>query len=386
MSSRASYAAVLGAAVLCYAALGAVLRLLPELVDDHAALGLLVGAPAVAAVIIRPAGGRLADRVGPAPVMAGGAAAMAAGVAPAWAAPSFAPLLVSRLAVGAGEGAMMSAAVLWLLRLGGPARRGRALGHIGLANYAGLTVGPPLASALGVAVRPVLAVAAALPLAGALVATRARRPAAERSEERGRGVLRAVLRPGAGLMLVNLGYVALLVFGPSTAASTLAVPVFAAGVILMRTAGGSIPDRVGARPTVVVATAVAAVGLLVTGLAGTTALGLAGTALLAAGQGLAVPALGLLVLERVPPERHGAASGLFFAFFDAGVGAGGPLSGAVARLMSPAAALGVSAGAVLGAGLLQVRRPLTSRGSAATTPRTRDRRPPAARSRRSSRR
>jgi hypothetical protein len=37
---------------------------------------------------------------------------------------------------------MVSAAVLWLLVLAGPPRRGMALGHIGLANYAGLTVGP----------------------------------------------------------------------------------------------------------------------------------------------------------------------------------------------------------------------------------------------------
>jgi hypothetical protein len=43
---RAAYAAVLTAAVLCYAALGAVLRVLPALVDDPAALGLLVGAGA----------------------------------------------------------------------------------------------------------------------------------------------------------------------------------------------------------------------------------------------------------------------------------------------------------------------------------------------------
>ena len=121
------------------------------------------------------------------------------------------------------------------------------------------------------------------------------------------------------------------------------------------------------------ATALAAAGLLVTALAGSTALALAGTAVLAAGQGVAVPALGLLALERVPPARHGAASGLFFAFFDAGVAAGGPLSGAVAGLASPAAALAVSAGAVLGAGLLQAGRPLTGRDSAVATRRTRGR-------------
>jgi nitrate/nitrite transporter NarK len=84
---RAAYLAVLGAGVLCYAALGAVLRILPELVDNPAALGLLVGAPALTAVVTRPAGGRVADRVGAAPVMLAGAVVMAAGVAPALAAP-----------------------------------------------------------------------------------------------------------------------------------------------------------------------------------------------------------------------------------------------------------------------------------------------------------
>jgi predicted MFS family arabinose efflux permease len=68
--------------------------------------------------------------------------------------------------------------------------------------------------------------------------------------------------------------------------------------------------------------------------------------ILALGQGLAVPALGLLGLARVPARSQGAAAGLFFAFFDAGVGAGGPIAGGVARLSSPATALALAAGAV----------------------------------------
>jgi MFS family permease len=147
--ARRSYVAVLISAVACYAALGAVLRTLPALTADRALLGLLLGAPALTAVVTRPAGGRLADRVGPAPVMLGGAVAMAAGVAPALLSRASGPLLASRLAVGAAEGAMMSAAVAWLLRLAGPARQGLALGHIGVANYARLTAGPLLAAALG---------------------------------------------------------------------------------------------------------------------------------------------------------------------------------------------------------------------------------------------
>src|SRR3954452_19931495 len=337
--ARGSYLAVLGAAVLCYAALGAVLRLLPDVVDDHALLGLLVGAPAITAVVTRPLGGRLADRFGPAPVLAAGAATMAAGVAPALASDATAALLVSRLLVGAGEGAMMSAGVLCLLRLAGPERRGQALGHIGLANYAGLTAGPLLAEALDLERGPVLIAAASLPLAGVALAARVPRPQIEPAAQGG-AVLREVLVPGAGLMLVNLGYVSFLAFGGDVAGTALVVPVFAGGVILVRTLGGGIPDRLGGRRTLQLAAPVAAAGLLLVA----AGVGLPGTVILALGQGLAVPALGLLALARVPARSQGAAGGLFFAFFDAGAGAGGPIAGGVARLTSPATALALAAG------------------------------------------
>lgn len=352
--SRRSYLAVLGAAVLCYAALGAVLRILPELVSDRAALGLLVGAPAITGVLARPLGGRLADRVDPVRVVLGGALAMAVGVLPALAWSGTAVLLLSRLIVGAGEGAMMAATVLWLLRLAGPERRGQALGHIGLANYAGLTIGPLLADALGLARDRVLVAAALLPLLGAALALAAERPRAERTPTAAHGgdggALRAVLVPGIALTLVNIGYVAFLAFGGTAAGTALVVPVFAVGVIATRTLGARLPDRLGGRRTVLFAAPVAAGGLLVVALASGGALALAGTLLLALGQGFAVPGLGLLALAGVPGERQGAAAGLFFAFFDAGVGLGGPLAGVVAGLTTPQGALAAAAAAVLCAG------------------------------------
>ena len=360
--TRPAYPAVLAAAVLCYASLGTVLRILPELVDDRAVLGLLVGAPALTAIFTRPGGGRLADRLGPAPVMLAGAALMAAGVLPALVFGATGPLLASRLAVGAGEGAMMSAAVLWLLRLAGPGRQGRALAHIGLANYGGLTAGPLLASALGLARGPVLIASALLPLAGALLTVGVRAPAVQPSSAQPGGLLAATLLPGIGLMLVNFGYVALLAFGATAAGTGLVVPVFATLVIAVRMLCASVPDRAGARPTVVVSTLAAGAGLAALALAGAPVPALAATALVAAGQALAVPALGLLALAGVPGDRHGAAAGLFFAFFDAGVGAGGLLAGGVARLSSPAGALAAAGVAVVAAGLLQLRRPAAGPG------------------------
>src|SRR5262249_21098721 len=73
---------------------------------------------------------------------------------------------------------------------------------------------------------------------------------------------------------------------------------------------------------------------------------LAGVAILGVGQALAVPSLGLLTIEPVTPEQQGIASGVFFAWFDAGVGLGAPFAGAVAAATEPAGALAAAAAAV----------------------------------------
>lgn len=324
-----AYHRVLAAALLCYAGLGAVLRVLPGHLGALGAgpfvVGLAVGAPALTGLVARPGGGRLADRLGPRTVLRAGALVMAAGVAPA-AVDTIAAQVASRLLAGAGEGLMMSAAVLWLLRLAGPERRGRALGHIGLANYGGLTAGPLLADGLG-GFESVVVLAAALPLLAAVALPPAPRPARRKRGERA-GLLRATLRPGVGLMLVNVGYSAMLAFGG-------AVPAFAITVIVARTLGAGLPDRFGARATLAAAAPAAACGLVLIA-AGPT---VPGVVLLGAGQALAVPALGLLALAGVPPQRHGAAAGTFFAWFDAGVGIGGPAAGLLAAMGGPSGAL-----------------------------------------------
>ena len=150
MTRSRAYAAVLGLAALCYVALGVVLPRLPGHVTGRlgagsVAVGLAVGAVSIAGVVLRPVGGRLADARGARPVAIGGALAMAGGAALALAGGGIAWLVATRLVVGAGEGAMMAACVTWLLWLAPPDRRGRAIGHIGLANYAGLAAGPAIA-------------------------------------------------------------------------------------------------------------------------------------------------------------------------------------------------------------------------------------------------
>ena len=266
-----------------------------------------MGAVAITGVILRPVGDRLADRYGARPVVVAGALTMAAGAMLALLGGGIVWLVATRLVVGAGEGAMMAACVTWLLWLAPPDRRGRAIGHVGLANYAGLTAGPLLATALPRGLGAPLAVAAAAPLAAAACALRPPAPPGTGRSSAAPLLAAAALRPGAGLALVNVGYTAVVSF---------------AGLALHRRG--------------------LAVGAVIAG----------------AGQAVAVPALGLLALSGVPADERGAVSGTFFAFFDVGVGAGGPLLGAVAALAGAAGA--VAAGAVASAAacgvLLRARR------------------------------
>jgi MFS family permease len=352
---RTSYVAVLAAAVVCYAALGAVLRVVPSYVpgslgDGPLSVGLAVGAPSVTGALLRPLGGRWADRFGSRRVVVVGAICMAVGVLPALVA-SLPMLLASRLAVGAGEALMMSASVLWLLRIAGPDHRGRSLGHIGLANYGGLTIGPLLVSLLGAEhhIDRLWVLAVALPLIGAvatLLAGRGPTPSVERREKAGIATMvRRTGRPGVGLLLVNIGYVAVLSFGAIVVAShglsvgAAIVPVFGIGVIVSRLGLGSLPDRVGARVVLLVSALVEAAGLAVFAVAASTGLAIGALVVLSLGQGLAVPALGVLAIDGVPSEQQGAAAGAFFAWFDGGVGLGGPMIGAVARVLSPQSAI-----------------------------------------------
>jgi predicted MFS family arabinose efflux permease len=350
MTNRNAYLLVLASAAFCYMALGAVLRILPDHVElqlhgSAVVLGLAVGAPSLTAIVTRPWGGRLADRHGSLPVLLTGAAIMTLGALPALTPGSVPALLASRLLVGAGEGLMMSAAVLWLLRLAGPERRAKAMGHIPLANYIGLVVGPLLAQLLP-STEIVLLAAVALPPLGAVAALLARPRALASAhggaDEQSVGVVRATLRPGLGLLLVNFGYAAIVGFGTQVAHSSAILPLFAVCVIVVRVLGSGIPQRLGGRRVAIACAAIEAAGLACVTLGGSAAL--LATAVFAAGQALAVPALGLLALADVPAARHGAAAGTFFAYFDAGVGLGGPTVGALVALTGPS-------GGMLGAAL-----------------------------------
>jgi len=366
----AASAGVFVAALLAFLAIGAALPVLPGYVRGplHASdleVGIVVGAFAITSVVCRPLAGRQADRRGRRIALVAGSTAMALGGPLYLLSGSVPSLVAARLVVGAGEGAVYTAGATWAVDLAPEDRRGLALGLFGLAVWGGLSLGPLAGELLrsGVGYDAVWILTAALPLAGALLAARLPEP------DRGGGgrrpgplafFPRAAHRPGLALALANVGYAALAGFlvlhlssrgigAGATVFTAFAVAVFASRVVL-----SAVPDRAGARRTATAAGLLEALGLTIIALAHSLVVALLGALVVGIGFSMLFPSLALMVVGEVGEDRRGSALGAFTAFFDIGVGLGGPLAGATASLAGYPAVFFLGAGAALCTALLAV--------------------------------
>ena len=253
------------------------------------------------------------------------------------------------------------------------------IGLYGLAVWTGLSLGPPIGDALlrASSFEAVWAFAAIAPAIGAAIALlipETYRPSDE--YERGPFIARESIRPGAALSLATVGYAAMASFivldldkqgiGHGAAAFT----AFAVTVVATRLVAGNLPDRIGPLRCAAVAALVEAAGLALIALASSLAVAIAGALAMGMAFALIYPSLSLVVVNRVPEERRGAALGTFTAFFDAGIGVGAPVCGVAASLwgysaafwLASACALGTAAAAAAGIrerGLRHAARDLT---------------------------
>jgi MFS family permease len=329
-------------------AIGAVLPVLPRYVhgplgEGNVAVGIVIGAYAITGLMLRPLAGRLADRRGRKPTVLVGSVLVAVAGFLYLLPLGVAGLIAARLVLGAGEGTVFTAGSAWIVDLAPPERRGRVIGLYGLAVWAGLSVGPLVGELLlhTSGYTAVWIFAGALPLLGALVALRLPdpfRPTPGHVHERHPLIAREAVRPGSALALASIGYAAVAGFvvlhlearGVGHGATVFGA--FATMVVLTRLVGGDLPDRVGPARVAVVAAIAEAIGLATLALAGSLPVAIAGALAMGGAFSLLYPSLSLIVVDRVPENRRGAALGTFTAFFDAGVGLGAPLAGLAASI------------------------------------------------------
>jgi MFS family permease len=355
-------------ALLAFVAIGAALPTLPTYVrgplgSGDLAVGIVVGAFAITSVVCRPVAGRQADRRGRRVVLVAGALAMTAGGILYLLSDSVATLILARLVVGAGEGSVYTAGATWAVDLAPENRRGFALGLFGLAVWGGLSLGPLAGELLrsSEGYSAVWILTAALPAMGALVATQLPEPAVARvdaSLPRPALFPKAAHRPGVALALANVGYAALAGFvvlalksrgvsGGASVFTAFAAAVFASRLVLSR-----VPDRAGARRTATAAGLLEALGLAVIAASHSLGMALLGALIVGVGFSMLFPSLALMVVGEVADDHRGSAMGAFTAFFDVGVGLGGPIAGATAALAGYSAVFYLSALVALGTAVL----------------------------------
>jgi MFS family permease len=349
MGSRSPWASFAGIFIvtnLGLLAVGATLPVLPHYVKDELGgsdleVGIVTGAFAFTGIVCRPIAGNLADRRGRKPTVIGGAFLAAIAGALLFVPAGIAGLLASRFFLGAGEGTVFTAGSAWNVDLAPTERRGRMIGLYGLAIWTGLTLGPPIGVLLQEAggFNLVWAFACGAPLLGAVIASRLpEAPVVGGERSRGPFISREALGPGGTFALSVVGFAAVSAFivlsldqrGIGHGAEVFSV--FAGTVVATRLVAGGLPDRIGAARCAGGAALTEAVGLVLLGAAESLPVVIVGAIGMGAAFSLLFPSLSLLAVDRVVPERRGAAMGTFTANFDLGMLAGSPAVGAAAAL------------------------------------------------------
>jgi MFS family permease len=325
---------------------GVLLPALPRYVEGplgggNVAVGLVIGAFSLSAFFLRPWAGRMSDRRGRRLLMVAGASLFALSVAGYAVATSIPVLIGMRLLTGVGEALFFVGALSANVDLAPPERRGEAFSFASLSIYLGIGAGPFIGEAVIERMGFRAAWVVAIGLAATAVALALRLPAmrpevgdAEPGEHRlihGAGLL-----PGLVLLAAIWGMAGFLAFVPLYAldigmgGASLVLGLFSAIVVLIRSVGAKIPDRIGAARATRIALAVSAAGLAVMGVWRSPAGLLAGTVLLGVGVALFTPALFTVAVSGVPADERGAVMGTTSAFLDLAFGLGPATLGFVA--------------------------------------------------------
>lgn len=359
-----TFSGLWAAVFFAYCSLGAVLPALPPFVrgplgSDDFAVGLVIGASSVAALVARPLTGYLADARGRRRVMLAGLVLLSVAGCGYLVAGSVPALVATRLVIGLSEACMFTAGSVWVLHIAPSERRGQLLGWYGVSQWTGVATGP-LAGAylLEHGYAAVWAFAATAPLAGAAVCAWLLDTPSPEQPAGPRLLPRAALAPGLALALASSGYVTLASFvvlhlarlRAGSGAVTFAV--FAAAYVGTRLVMGHVPDRLGPRRVALSAATVEAAGLLLIAFGTTAWTAAVGALIMGAGLSLVYPSLALLVIDQAPPSERGAAIGTYTSFWDLGVAGAGPGIGMVAAGAGYPAAFATASGCALAAAVL----------------------------------
>lgn len=325
---------------------GMTLPTLPLFVDrplagGEIAVGFAVGSFGVTSLLLRPFTGRLSDRRGRRLIIVAGLVVSTLSTAGLVWTETLAVLFALRLLAGVAEAFQFVGTASAINDIAPDERRAEAVSLFSIALYSGIALGP-LAGELileRVGYTEVWIAATASSLVALLLssAVRETRPT-EVAERAGKGPLLSVpaVRPGAGLLVSIWGFAAFNAFIPLYArdiglSGSRYVFLLLSGIVLVfRSVGATLPDRLGHARTARSSVVAAAAGLILMSVWQSPGGLFLATAIYAIGIALSFPSLMALAVRRSAPNERGAAVGTFTAFLDLGFGVGPVTLGAVA--------------------------------------------------------
>jgi MFS family permease len=345
-------AATVGLTFLGYLCVGLPLAVLPVFIHGRLGYsavlaGLGVSVQYVATVVSRAQVGRMSDALGPkATALWGfvcvGVCAVFTLVSAAlqtWPAGSFAAMIAGRLALGAGESMIGTAAITWAIGLVGVRHTVQIISWNGIATYSALAFGAPIGSVLMGAfgfggIGAVVALVAALGFAIAWTRPAAAKvSAAERAGVSTRLIFRAILPYGVALACGSTGFGVIAAFvtlyykSRGWEGAHFAISLFGAAFVLGRLVLPGPIARYGGNRVARAGLTSELVGLTLLWLAPDPAVAMLGAALTGLGFAPMFPALGVDAVAAAPSEGRGVAIGLFSMFLDIALGISGPLAG-----------------------------------------------------------
>jgi predicted MFS family arabinose efflux permease len=352
----ARYALLLAVVTFVFLSHLALLPVIPlyvlELGGTEFTAGVVLGSFSVASFVLRPRLGRLIDRSDAGYVLLWGCVAVTAATF-LMLIPAIVALLLANVVRGVAWGGVATATHVVLAGLAPPKRRAEASGYYNLAQALAGAIAPAVALSFllnGGRVAVVVAACGGCALAAALFALPGRGGVAGASTRRlalqestapvtrrqlDKRVDREALLPSVLVGLAMATHPAILGFVPLYAQSIgISIPAVTAfyvasglSAMLSRALVGRVADRIGPGPIILAGftfMAIAFAGLL----AANSGLMLCCVAVLySGGQGMTIPALTALAIERSKAERVGAAMATYSAAIQVGFAVGGLASG-----------------------------------------------------------
>lgn len=253
-------------------------------------------------------------------------------------------IMLARLIHGISESLSITSALTWGIGLVGTQKSGRVMTWNGIAMYAGIAIGAPMAiwmkSNFGISsvftTMILLAVISWLSTIRLPVlpvdASHVRTPFYK--------VIGLIAGQGLGLAFSSIGFacissfISLLFAAKNWGDPSMAFMIFGMSYILTRVFFSSFPDKFGGYKVALVSLFIEAAGQLLIYFSLTETMALLGCALTGVGFSLIFPALGVLAIKKVAPQMRGTALAGYAAFFDLSLALAGPIAGLIAGSFS----------------------------------------------------